>query len=102
MVKSMEENRIDIKENYIYKLDNELLEMLLKDHSSKKNIIWATDNYAHKGFGYQFSDEISIISITGHNGGVIKPRIQKKNRLSVSETKRKCSHLHGSATNRII
>lgn len=50
MVKSMEENRIDIKENYIYKLDNELLEMLLKDHSSKKNIIWATDNYAHKGF----------------------------------------------------
>lgn len=77
MVKDMEENRIDIKENYIYKLDNELLEMLLKDHSSKKNIIWATDNYAHKGFGYQFSDEISIMSITGHNGGVIKPRIEK-------------------------
>lgn len=77
MVRVMEENRIDIKENYIYKLDNELLEMLLKDRSSKKNIIWATDNYAHKGFGYQFSDEISIMAITSHKGGVIKPRTEK-------------------------
>ena len=73
----MEENRIDIKENYIYKLDNELLEILLKDRSLKKNIIWATDNYAHKGFGYQFSDEISIMAITGHKGGVVKPRTEK-------------------------
>lgn len=73
----MEENRIDIEENYIYKLDNELLEILLKDRSSKENIIWATDNYAHKGFGYQFSDEITIMAITGHKGGVVKPRTEK-------------------------
>lgn len=58
----MEENRIDIEENYIYKLDNELLEILLKDRSSKENIIWATDNYAHKGVGYQFSDEITMLN----------------------------------------
>ena len=73
----MNRNQIDIKENYIYKLDNELLEILLKDRSSKKNIIWATDNYAHKGFGYQFSDEITIMAITGHKGGVVKPRTEK-------------------------
>lgn len=73
----MNDNCIDIKENYIYKLDNELLEILLKDRSSKKNIIWATDNYAHKGFGYQFSDEVSIIAITGHKGSVVKPRTEK-------------------------
>lgn len=73
----MGKNRIDIKENYIYKLDNELLEILLKDRSSKKNIIWATDNYAHKGFGYQSSDEITIMAITGHKGGVVKPRTEK-------------------------
>lgn len=42
------ENNIDIKENLIYQLDKELLEVLLKDRSSKKNIIWATDNYSHK------------------------------------------------------
>ena len=77
MVADMQENRIDIKENYIYKLDNELLEILLKDRSSKKNIIWATDNYVHKGFGYQSSDEITIMAITGHNGGVVKPRTEK-------------------------
>ncbi len=41
----MEKKQIDIKENYIYRLDRELLEILLKDRSSGKNIIWATDNY---------------------------------------------------------
>lgn len=73
----MDKNRIDVKENYLYKLDNELLEILLKDRSSKKNIIWATDNYAQKGFGYQSSDEISVIAITGHKGSVVKPRTEK-------------------------
>ena len=73
----MDKNRIDIKENYIFQLDNELLSILLKDRSSKQNIIWATDNYAHKGFGYQCSDEITIVAITGHKGGVVKPRTEK-------------------------
>lgn len=73
----MNKNKIDIKENYIYRLNNELLEILLKDRSSKKNIIWATDNYEHRGFGYQSSDEISIMSITGHKGEIIKPRTEK-------------------------
>ncbi len=73
----MDKNRIDVKENYLYKLDNELLEILLKDRSSKKNIIWATDNYAHKGFGYQSSDEITVIAITDHKGSVVKPRTEK-------------------------
>lgn len=73
----MNDNCIDIKENYIYKLDYELLTILLKDRSSKKNIIWATDIYANKGLGYQCSDEISIMAITGHKGGVIKPRTEK-------------------------
>lgn len=49
----MEKSKIDIKENYIYHLDNELLTVLLKDRSSGRNIIWATDNYSARGFGYQ-------------------------------------------------
>ena len=73
----MEKNRIDIKENFIFKLDNELLEILLKDRSSKKNIIWATDNYADKGFGYRRSDYITVESIVGYHGNVIKPRTEK-------------------------
>lgn len=49
-------NKIDIKENYIYRLDNELMTILLRDKSSGKNIIWATDNYSSRGFGYQSYD----------------------------------------------
>lgn len=89
MVAYMQENRIDIKENYVYKLDNELLEILLKDRSSKKNIIWATDNYAYKGFGYQSSDEISIMTITGHKGGVVKPRTEKSKEEKVDRIRNK-------------
>lgn len=63
----MNKNRIDIKENYIYHLDNELLAILLQDHSSKKNIIWATDNYSSRGCGYYNHDQITIPAITGYN-----------------------------------
>ena len=73
----MNNNLIDVKENYIYHLDNELLEILLKDRSSGKNIIWATDNYASRGCGYQSFDQITVESITGHHGNVVKPRTEK-------------------------
>jgi hypothetical protein len=53
----MDKNQIDIKENYLFCCDHELLAILLKDHSSGKNIIWATDNYAHKGVGFQWHDD---------------------------------------------
>lgn len=71
------ENKVDIKENYIYHLNDKLLEILLKDHSSNKNILWATDNYKYKGTGYYAHDIISLKAITGRNGLVIKPRVEK-------------------------
>ena len=73
----MLEQKVDIKENYIYELDDKLLEILLKDHSSNKNIIWATDNYAIRGKGYYPHDHIALKAITGRNGLVIKPRVKK-------------------------
>ncbi len=73
----MEISRVDIKENYIYRLDNELLSILLRDRSSGKNIVWATDNYSSRGFGYQSYDHITIEAITGHRGNIIKPRTEK-------------------------
>ena len=45
------EQNIDIKENDLLKIDRSLLEILLKDKTSAKNIIWATDNYAKYGEG---------------------------------------------------
>ena len=38
----MKKSKIYIKENYIYRLNNELLTILLRDRSSDKNIIWGT------------------------------------------------------------
>ncbi len=68
---------IDIKENYIKQLDEELLSILLKDRSSGKNIIWATDTYKSRGDGYNFFDKMTVKAITGRYGLVIKPRVEK-------------------------
>lgn len=72
----------DIKENDILALSPELLGILLKDHTlstdtEQVNIFWATDNYADRGEGYQYYDQISIEAITGSNGNVIVPRAVK-------------------------
>ena len=57
----MSENS-DIKENVIYNEDPKLLELLLIDRTKTTNedvhnIMWATDNYAPMGQGYQEGDE---------------------------------------------
>lgn len=85
----MDKNQIDIKENYLYRLDHELLAILLKDRSSGKNIIWATDNYAHKGASFQWHDDIEVLSVIGYNGNVVKPRVEKSKKEQVERIKQK-------------
>ena len=68
---------VDIKENSIYNVDEQLLEILLKDMTTGKNIFWATDNYSSRGMGYKTWDRIRIELITGRYGNVIKPRTKK-------------------------
>lgn len=73
---------VDIKEDEILELSPELLNTLLKDHTTSTkdkqvNIFWGTDNYAHRGAGYQYHDPITIEAITGENGDVIVPRALK-------------------------
>ena len=70
-------NKIDIKENAIREIDSKLLEKLLIDRTTRKNIIWATSDYTHYGEGYAFDDEITVEAISGNNGEIIKPRIEK-------------------------
>lgn len=83
------EIRVDVKENKILEMDSELLSILLKDNSSGKNIIWATDNYAQKGAGYMANDTISIFAITGKNGNIIKPRTEKSKQEQQSRVRDK-------------
>lgn len=67
----------DISRNSTIAIPPELLNELLKDHTTHGNIFWATDDYAELGAGYQFSDPITADSITGENGNVIVPRAMK-------------------------
>ena len=74
--------QIDTKGNDIFKLSPELLPALLKDHTlstleQQVNIFWATYNYAKRGVGYQYDDEIKVENITGDNDMVIVPRSVK-------------------------
>ena len=83
------EIRVDIKENEILQMDSELLSILLIDRSSGANLIWATDNYAQKGFGYGKNDHIEIYAITGANGNLIKPRTEKTKQEQLSRVRDK-------------
>ena len=54
-----------------------ILEALLCDRTTGRNIIWADSEYETLGEGYAGDDEITVRRITGENAGVIKPRIAK-------------------------
>lgn len=72
-------DKVDILENTIYKIDKDLLEILLIDHSTKGNIRWCTNNYTKYGNEYSFSKPIISRLITGKHGNIIKPRSKKSN-----------------------
>lgn len=80
---------IDIKENNLYRLDSRLLEILLIDRTTKKNLIWATDNYASRGPGYKSNDSINVYSIIKRNGSIIKPRVEKSKKEQADRVKSK-------------
>ena len=80
-------NPVDINETMVFEQYPEVLEMLLKDHTTGKNIFWATDSYSHLGKGYQFNDEIKIEHITEKNGMIIRPRVLKERTEQNERTK---------------
>lgn len=82
-------NKVDIRENDILELDKALLPILLRDNSSKKNILWATDNYAYLGNDYQAQQQITEALITGDNGMVIRPRVSKTKEEQISRVREK-------------
>lgn len=54
-----------------------LLDKLLIDRTTKKNILWATNTYSELGTGYGQEETITSDLITGKNAGTIKTRAQK-------------------------
>ena len=80
---------VDINETSWFRQDSSLMEILLKDHTTHKNIFWATDSYVSKGEGYEFHDEITIERITSDNEGLIRPRCVKSKDEQMQRTKEK-------------
>ena len=78
---------IDILENEILVKYPEVLDILLLDQTTQKNIIWATSNYKQLGELYSQSNQIKSENITGTNGNVIMPRVQKDEILQQSRVK---------------
>jgi hypothetical protein len=72
-------NEVDILENEIRNKYPEVLEILLRDHTTQKNIFWATDNYREFGSGYEYDSPILPELITGERGRIIMPRVKKTN-----------------------
>ncbi len=85
----MTTSKNDVKENRLADIDKDLLNILLKDNTSKKNIIWATDTYSKKGEMYSFNEQMKPKLITGYHGNVIKPRIEKGKREKIFRSRDK-------------
>lgn len=68
----------DFIDAFIQRRPRWVLEILLCDRTTGKNIIWADDEYAELGEGYGGDDEITVDRITGVHSGVIKPRVAKE------------------------
>lgn len=64
---------IDINEKSLYEKYPTILDLLLLDNTTKKNIIWATNSYKRRG--YRFSDNILPINVI--KGNIIQPRSKK-------------------------
>lgn len=72
---------VDINENLILHYDSEVLDILLRDHSTGRNIFWATSDYEGLGKGFEYDSPILPELITGEYVRVIRPRTLKAREL---------------------
>lgn len=80
---------IDIMEESVRSLDSELLNIMLLDRTTRKNILWATDDYVSLGVGFEVFSEITADLITGHYSMLIQPRTAKSKNAQAGRTRDK-------------
>ena len=78
---------IDIREDDLLALSAEVLDTLLRDHTTGKNIFWATHDYEALGSEYDYHSEILPHLITGEHGMVIRPRVLKSKEQQTDRAK---------------
>ena len=85
----MDKIYIDIEENAIATYDIKIINALLKDKTTKKNIIWGSSDYEDLGYEYEATKEISSDLITGMKGHIVQPRVTKAKSEQSSRTRGK-------------
>lgn len=78
------DNLIDITSSPVVNL----LDLLLQDKSTKRNIIWATDSYTALGNGFSDTEPMNRGLLLQH-ANLIKPRIQKSLEAQQERTRKK-------------
>ena len=78
---------IDIREDDLLALSAEVLDTLLRDHTTGQNIFWATHDYEALGRGYDYHAPIMPELITGQRGMVIRPRVLKTKAEQIDRSK---------------
>lgn len=66
-----------------------VLEILLKDKTTQKNIIWATSSYEEFGINYADEKQMTVMALTGLNSIMLQPRIMKAIEQQQERTKSK-------------
>ena len=69
---------INIQDDIIRLNSLGVLNKLLIDKTTQKNIMWATDAYAEHGSKYERNEQIEASLLTGDNVGIIKTRARKE------------------------
>ena len=88
MKQEIDTPNIDIREDYLLKKDD-LLDILLQDKTTGKNILWATDSYEQKGKKYAPLASITSDLVTGKNRKLIQPRAVKSKEEQLLRTRDK-------------
>lgn len=82
-------NGIDVIEQDIADLSYPLLDILLYDRTTKRNIIWASEDYTHMGELYGAKNQIMPELVIGNNTRLIQPRTAKAQENQLSRTRNK-------------
>ena len=83
------EKRIDILEDDIASINPTLLKLLLKDKTTRGNIMWCTKDYESYGPLYDEHAQIQVELITGRYSNVIQPRAAKSKAVQEQRIKKR-------------
>ena len=83
------DKRIDILEDDIASINPTLLKLLLKDKTTRGNIMWCTKDYESYGPLYDEHAQIQVELITGRYSNVIQPRAAKSKAVQEQRIKKR-------------